>query len=280
MKTFIAGFILMLAMVSGAIAQPPADLAWNRFETQNFEILTISKEHGEKLQGEIEYMRRWIFDRWGMKQNDLSVKCKILVVSDRATYVKLFGKETPMHRIERDGKNIKSLTIWCWADEHWFVSTLPAFVTEVLMAEFESVHGVRLPLWFRRGMLVLNRNVPDIRREVGAVAQTYTANTGIFWTSDLMTMRPETLAQYDVGNQTLYDRESAVFCLYLMKTHGRKKMLDFVNASMADPEKALVVLGMANRQQLDTAFNEFMYRLSTEAATGSTPVSKLTWDSK
>ncbi|MGG2329436.1 hypothetical protein ACE40V_24090, partial [Salmonella enterica] len=87
-------------------------------ETKNFIVLAINPEHRDYLGQSMEFMRRWEFDRWGMKQVDFSVKCMVLVATDKEEYKKLFnGKDVPAVRIDREpsGK-IKALTIWCWAD--------------------------------------------------------------------------------------------------------------------------------------------------------------------
>jgi len=258
----------------------PPDLAWNRFESQNFEVLATSKEQGESLHHSLEHMRRWLYDRWGFKQGDFSVKCKVLVVHDQATYLKLFKKDKPAVRVERDkGGRIQALTIWCWAGDRWYTSTLPGFLTEVVLSEFEQAHNVKFPLWLHRGMATLNRSVPDIRQEVGSISQIYEKNLPCFWTQDIMTMTQEKLVKFQPQNQAWFDRQSAAFCLYLMKQHGRKKFLEFLDTSLRSPEKALAIIGQADYQAFDQEFNRYMYNLSREIVTNKTPNSYLTWDS-
>jgi hypothetical protein len=282
--SLLAGVLLLFGLAgpgdSPAQQPPPPSMAWNRFETQNFEFLATNKADGEQLYKSMEYMRRWIYDRWGLKQCDFSVKCKLLVVQDQATYKKLFEKDRPIVKVERepDG-NTKSLTIWCWVEARWYTSTLPALMTEVCIAEFEQQHKVKLPYWAARGMVCLNRSIPEIRADVGSLSHIYAQNLPCFWTDDILTMTPEKLAKYQPQNQQWFDRECQAFCLYLIKTHGRKKFLDFLDASMKNPQTAPPTVGFATYADADKAFNRYMYNLSADIVGNRTPNAYLTWDS-
>lgn len=147
----IAALALVLMMGVGTSGEPPAPPVgkqWNHIETKNFIVLAINPEHRDYLGQSMEFMRRWEFDRWGMKQVDFSVKCMVLVATDKEEYKKLFnGKDVPAVRIDREpsGK-IKALTIWCWADPKFHASVLPRLLTEVCLAEFEQAYSVKFPL--------------------------------------------------------------------------------------------------------------------------------------
>lgn len=284
-QKFILATILMLITAGVVVGQQPpapAGKQWNHVETQNFVILAINSEHRDYLGQSMEFMRRWEFDRWGMKQVDFSVKCMVLVATDKDEYKKLFnGKDVPMVRIDREpsGK-IKAMSIWCWADPKFHVSTLPRLLTEVCLAEFEQTYGMKFPLWLHRGMGILNSNLPEIRHEVADLAQVYAQNLPCFWSEDILTMTEDRLEKYQPQNKQWFDKQAAVMCLYVLKTNGQKKFLDFIDGSLKNPQTSVMILGMPSYKELDAALNKYMYNLSHDVAAGKTPDKYLTWVAK
>jgi hypothetical protein len=227
MKFLLSIFILATFVTS----QPLTSVSWNHHETNSFEVNSLNKADMDYMLGSVDFMKNWIYDRWGLKQADFSVKCKIFVTTDKEMHKHLFKKETPMVRIDRDASGkISSMTIWCWTDSKWHVSVLPMLVTEACLAEFEQFHKIKLPLWTHKGMIALNNNIPGIRQEIGLLKDIYVKNLPCFWTEDIMTMDDERLSTYKPENRQLFDRQCAIFCLYLIKTHGVKVFLDFVDA--------------------------------------------------
>ncbi len=277
---------LVAIIAGGVLAEkplPPGNKQWNHAETQNFVILTTNPDHRDYLEQSMEFMRRWEFDRWGMRNIDFSVKCMILVASDKDEYGKLFnGKDAPAIRIDRESSGkIRAMTIWCWADPKFHVSVVPRLLTEACLAEFEQAHGVKFPLWLHRGMCLLNSNLPEIRREVGDLSQVYAKNLPCFWSEDILTMTEDRLEKYQPQNKQWYDKQAAIMCLYILKTHGQKKFLEFVDGSIKNPQTAVTsVLGVANYKELDAEFNKFMYNSSHNISIGKASDSYLTWTVK
>lgn len=281
----LGALTLMLMMAGSGLAQqpaPPSGKQWNHIETDNFVVLAINPEHRDYLGRSLEFMRRWEFDRWGMKQVNFSVKCTVLVASSRDEFKQLFnGKDTPQVRIDRNASGrITAMSIWCWADPKWHASVLPRLLTEVCLSEFEQQYNVRFPLWLHRGMGVLNGSLPEISQNMADLGQIYAQNLPCFWTEDLLNMTTEKLGKYQPQNQQWFDKESAALCLYMIKTHGQKKFLDFLDTSLKAPASAPPVLGFATYAEFDTAFNRYMYNLTQDVKSGRTQSSYLTWDAK
>lgn len=287
-----SGLVLKLVLVmffmligSEAISQPnsePIDNTWSQLETQNFVILATDARQRDYVGKSIEFMRKWEFDRWGMKQVDFSVKCMILIANDKNEYKKLFkDKDIPTVQIDRtqSGK-IKAMTIWCWAEPNYHVSVIPQLLTEVCLAEFEQKHDTRFPLWVHRGMSILNGNVPLIKRNVADLSQVYAQNLPCFWSEDIFNMTEDKLEKYQPQNKQWYDKQAATMCLFVLKNHGQKKFLDFVDGSIKDPQSALSILGFSGYKEIDIAYNKFMYNLSRDTAAGNNSDGNLNWLTK
>ena len=102
--------------------------------------VATGQSDGEYLSGSAEYMRRWVYDRWGLRQGGFSVKCKVFVAGSREEFRLLFrGKDAPQVRVDRDASGkVTALSIWCWSEPRWNTSVLPHLMTEVCLAEFEQ----------------------------------------------------------------------------------------------------------------------------------------------
>ncbi len=260
--------------------QPPAlpfNMAWHRYETPNFEVLSIDKDQGGYLSDNLESMRRWGLHRWGIQPVDFTVKCKVLLTPDKDTFVKLFKKDAPSVRVEWEGGRIKSSTIWMWAESRWHTGALQFFLVDVALSEFEQKYNFKCPLWARRGMAVLNMNLPHIHGAIGALQDNYAKNLPCFWTADLTGMTADKLAKYQPQYQLQYDRQAAALCLLLRKEFGQKKFLEFFEASAKSPEQALPVVGCTTSQQFDLIYHRFMFAITRDIGANRVPAAYLTF---
>lgn len=264
-----------------APAQPPIvapDMVWNRFETQNFEILSISKDQGIYIYQNVEYLRKWVLERWSIKPVDYAVKCKIIITPDKDTYVKLFKKDKVGY--VSDGK---SNTIWLYAEPRWNIDSLPKTLTAISIAEFERKHNVTFSLWLKEGMGLLNTSVPNIKANLIQLTDAFGKDNACFWSKDLLSMTPDKLTKYEAKHINLFDKEAAVLCLYLMKDNGPltfTNMLGTFTSKGANPLDALNKIGFTDYEKFDVVFYKYMYGLVTEINNKKTPDSYLTWPFK
>lgn len=268
-------FALILGFIVSDVPSP--ELKWHRFETANFEILTINKKDGEYLSKSIEPMRKWTLERWGIKSVDFSTKCKVLVVSDKDLYLKLFKKQKPLFKIEREKGKIKNTIIWCWSDDGWHTSILPNLLTEICLQEFEQKHNAKFPLWTKRGMSVLNRNTSDIRKEFGEFNKVFANKSSIFTLPMILGMKEDKIRLYEPQHQELFDKQSAFLCLYLQKEKGNKKFLEFMESCMEN-KMSIQKIDFEKQEDFDKIYEKYMYNLSKEIEEGKTPNVYLTWD--
>lgn len=274
---------LEMGFTGSSGGQPPTtsvvpNVSWNRYETQNFEILSINKEQGVYLYQNVEYLRKWTLERWGIKSVDYSTKCKIMIAPDKDTYVKLFKKDKTGY--VADGK---SIAIWMYAEPKWHVDSLPQALTAIGIAEFERKYNVIFPLWLKEGMSLLNTSIGNIKSNLGELTEVFSKDNAWFWSKDLLNMTPDKLAKYEVKHRGWFAKESAMMCLYLIKEHGPlsfNNMLNVFVAKEADPLAALRQVGYADYEKFDLVFYKYMYSLAGDILNRKTPDSYLTWSFK
>ena len=94
------------------------DLVWNKWDTENFVVLSISEQQGIYLKDNIENTKNSLLKSWGMKDFDFSTKCKLVCVSDKEMLDKLFKKQDFHMEVRKnpDGK-IEASVIWFYLDD-------------------------------------------------------------------------------------------------------------------------------------------------------------------
>lgn len=269
-------------LVSFAVAQPesksnsaqltafkdePVPLQWNRYTTNNFEILSLDDAQGKYLFYNIEFIKTWTLWRWGIKDVDFAsgtnkqiVKCKVVAVPNRDLYFNLFGKKDPTWRVEiKDGK-FESV-IWIITDEQKWNTAIPTQLTEVILTNFENTYQTKFPVWCRRGMTVLNSRLSDIKLNLKTEVISKT----------LLEMTPEVYSQLTSAQKTTYDSQAAVFCLWLRQEHNGKVFLDFLSAAMGSPQSAFQVVGFTSYADADQKLKAYLSKLV------NVPDNYLTW---
>lgn len=262
--------------------QPPTSLvpnvAWNRYETKNFEILSTGKDQGVYLYQNVEYLRKWVLERWGVKSVDYANKCKIMIVTDKELYIKLFKKDKVGY--VNDGK---TSAIWMYVEPKWHVDSLPQALTAIGLSEFERKYNVSFPLWLKEGMALLNTSLSNVKLNIGELSEAFSKDSACFWSKDLLSMTPEKLAKYEPKHREWFRQEAATMCLYLLKEHGPlnfSNMLTVVTTKDADPLTFLKKIGFVDYEKFDMVFYKYMYSLSTDVLNKKTPDSYLTWPFK
>ena len=98
----ISGLILCLFLCGSVSAQvftpssyqPPANedlknLVWNKWNTNNFTILSIDQAQGEYLFNNLEAIKTWSLTRWGMSDLKYSAECRVFCVPNKNLMKKL-----------------------------------------------------------------------------------------------------------------------------------------------------------------------------------------------
>lgn len=259
--------ILLLASPLSGTQQPPPpivdpeikDLQWNRYETANFEILSIDKTQGDYLVTNIEQLKSWICLRWGFKDVNFNSKCRVVCIPTKALFVKLFGSQDSCYRVDD-----KQAVVWLsLEDSHWKTSIVPKLLTEICLQNIERQTGRKFPLWVHSGTAMLDIDLPQIRQNLGNINYIYTKDLKVSWSKEIFTMTPDTLNKQNSVVKVWFDPECAALCLMLVKEFGLQKFNQFIASS--DPEIALqTVYGFKSYDDFNLNFKKYMYNLSCD----------------
>jgi len=267
----ISGLILCLFLCGSVSAQvftpssyqPPANedlknLVWNKWNTNNFTILSIDQAQGEYLFNNLEAIKTWSLTRWGMSDLKYSAECRVFCVPNKNLMKKLFGRETSVSEVIYDGNKIKISAIWFVFDEEP-IDSIPSQLVLVNLKETEQVYGKKLGFWFYRGSLVLNHSVASIRRVL-------TNGTMGFDQKNLLSLTEEQWSSLDQEKKNQYDFQSACLCILFRKEYGEKNMLNFV--LNPDPK---VVVGFKTDEEFNLTYIRFCGNLVADLKNNKTP---------
>jgi hypothetical protein len=260
-------FLLLFAILANTSTVEkygqPKELQWNRYVTDNFEILSLDNPQGKYLCDNIEFIKTWISLRWGLRDldfptiqdkdgNSLRVKCRVICVPSVDFYEKLFNRKTPVWRLELKN-GVPEYSVWFISDGQKWNTKLPVFLTETILVNFEANTGTRLPLWCHRGMSVLNGRIEDIRAKLTLV--------GSFDSKLTLTMAQDSYDKLSEGQRLSFDAQAAFFCLWVKQEFGEKAFLDYLTGSITNSEYYLQYFGVKTYSDCDIKVRSYVGKL-------------------
>ena len=255
-------------------SDPPTDPAlkgkkWNRWETPNFTILSLDREQGGYLFENLENIKRWTLNRWGLPNIKFSAECRILCVPDQETMKKLFRiSSSQVESREEDGR-IKMHVIWLVFDQRP-VECIPSAITMICLSELEQKYEFEFPFWVRRGMSILNLSTSQIEAAMREMRSRIQERDKLYFSESMLRMTKERFSKLEPELQLLYDAEAAILCLLVRKEFGQRNFLWLATVPSTE-ESVRQVLGFSSFKSLDETFKRYLYHLSEDVSLGETP---------
>lgn len=251
-------------------ATKPSDiegLVWNKWETENFIILSIDPEQGWYLVQNVELIKSWLLSRWNLPDVNFSVKCKIVATPDAATLKKLFNFDQPYGEVKRDTQGrIASSSVWISFNSRPLDSLLSSSLTLPVLYEVRGQTQAQFGFWVFRGMNIMNRPTPEIRDMLSRLDQ----QKKVFSVKDILGMNEAGWLALKPEERPIFDRESAALMLLLRKEMGEFNLLQFL-FSPGNEAAIRDKLGYANIAELDGALKRFMTFLAIDIRSNRTP---------
>lgn len=240
---------------------------WNKWDTQNFIILSLNNQQGEKLSEQIEPVKSWVLKRWGLSDITFSKKCKIICVPDLDTMKKLFrvNKSYAEVRRSQEGQSSESM---CWfiCDET-AENFIPMLVTYICLKEYEEQQGIKIQHWAHRGIAILNGNVTKVQSFLSPLAPHIANNEKIFFSKPLFTLTNTSKSEYS----NLYDQEVALLCLMIRKEFGQRKFLMLITDG--SEQNLYRVLGYKTYSEFDSALKRYFFYAANDMRQTRMPLS-------
>ena len=247
------------------------NLEWNRYTSKNFTVLSIDNQKGKDLSETIESLKSSVLTRWGFPDVKFTKECRVFVVPDYDLLKNLFNLNAGKAQLRKE-LNV----IWCVGDDKPNKSLLP-YLTQVCLYEYEVAESTTLPVWFKRGCILLNGSVTDVRQvlksfnDIARKEQFTNSADQIFTTSE------DDYNKQTNENKKIFDQQAACLCLMLRKEFGEVKLQGFLRLqSKNKPETVLgMIYGFKSYSQFDRQYVRYMKDLCADLADDHTPDSYL-----
>lgn len=196
------------AKVESASPEIPEDLkglVWNKWNTNNFIIISIDKNQGLYLKNNIEKIKTNLITRWGLDDFDFTKDCKIVCVSNNKLLNRIFKLDSPKFEVRKNKDNkIELSAIWFSLED--YKSDIPLLeIMNVCMAEYQLNN--KIPNFCNQGMCFLSQN-PNL------IMQKILSNK-------------DSLSNFDFSQMN--DVQSAVVCLLMRKEYGQDNFIRYLD---------------------------------------------------
>lgn len=196
-------------------------LVWNRYTTGNFTILSINNSTGKWLYNNIENIKSWSMNRWGLPNLDLKNECRIMVVSDNKLLNKLFNINQSRFEI-RDFGDSKIHAIWVVVEsQDDLLNNIPYFVSICSYYDLLESRSIEPNFCVINGISCLNTSVDNIRNTISRGLDKKLEEN--FYNISLEKYNFMTQEDRD-----LYNSNSILQSLMLRKEFGQNKMIHFL----------------------------------------------------
>lgn len=247
-------------------------LAWHRYVTNNFTILSINDEQGSWMKNNLESIKVWCLTRWGLPDVKFSKECRIFCVPDSDMLSKLFNLSASKSEIRRKDNSIEITAMWLALDDKP-ARVIPIHLSEVILAEFEQVNNFKFPYWAIRGVSQLNGSISDVKSSLSHLPE-----SNFIDMDTLLSVKQDQYSKYDKGRQRVFDSQSIALCLLLRKEFGEAKLHSFLKTCHKSGHLAALqdVLGFKSVSEFEKTYHRYVKGLAKDLGERITPDSYLT----
>jgi hypothetical protein len=238
------------------------NFTWNKWETENFIIMSIEKDQGLSLKGSVESLKDEHSERWGLERAGLKAKCKVVCVRDAEMLKRFFGVDSPRAETRRDSSG-KILTSAIWVDFKR-IQELPSLVAFICVSD-GSLGDNRL--YVQRGISLLSLPSERVKSEL--------KQSGKLDFAEVSSLSSEKWFDLSSQDRALFDRRSALICLMLRKEFGEERFLKFLLGTQ-DQNSVRSVYGFRDAAEFNSTLNRYSENLSKDIGEGITPDSYVT----
>ena len=232
------------------VAKATEGLVWNKWETDNFVILSIDFDFGDAIRSSLELERSSVCAAWGVDDSNLPVKCKLVCVPDKKLLRDLFAIDRPECEIRRgESSGPKEMAIWL---DQGSVSSLRGLLLSV------SLHGA--PPCVQRGVDLLASS--DADKEIASLSSPSFAGVFSSTSESVRVMAPK--------DKTVFDKESATLCLFVRREFGARAFSGLSKGT--SPE---YVCGFPDEKSFAETISRYFVNLKEDLQSGRTPASYL-----
>lgn len=258
------------------------NLKWYRYVTDNFVILSISKEQGSYIKSNIENFKSSICEKWSINNFSFPKRlyhpeigpepgCIIVCVPNKSMLQDLLGlTEARTEVIKDEYEKIKSSAIWTVVDEDSLNNSFFVNISNVVLSEYDNLNEkTSIPFWGIKGMSILTSNKSFIRRKISFSSDEINSIDSIIKNTE------SDYYNLNFEERMKFDANCASLVLLLRKEYGYNKMFDFLNANNISDKSIREILRFESKQDFTSVLKKYIKFLNIDILENKTPDSYL-----
>lgn len=239
------------------------NLKWNRWTNGEFVILGLNDGQARYLAENIDYIKRWIYHRWGFDNYNLVTECRIVCVDDKEWFEKFFNIDKSRSEIRYDEQGKPELMVIFYCLDDIPSKTIPGPLTHMCLLNMDAIHDYTTPIWFLVGSQELNKSLPYIKDKMVELGSLLSNNDPLYFSQGLMEITYEEYFKLSEEDRKKFDLSAMAFLLMIRQEFGQQKTLDFYKecALGKNAEETLKnIFDFQNYDVVDKYFKKYMIK--------------------
>jgi hypothetical protein len=284
MKTFLTIILMLVSSIAWAqqkvkLEGSDSALVWNKWQTENFVILSIDEKQGLWLSNNIEPMKTWVYTRWGLPDIKFPKRvysekigpeagCMLMCVPTKELMQKIWKKEKSCVETRKDSSGKTTMNFILLLLDKSPAESVPYALTIACTRELEAKMEFKCNLALTRGMAALNGTLPQIRARINYLDRQVVDDTRMFVSKSMFSMEETDLP---TTHEYLFDSQAAIVCLLLRKELGEEKFLELLMTFPFSESTLKKIYKFENFGAFDSTFKRFMRNLIEDVKSKKTP---------
>lgn len=232
-------------------------LVWNKWDTDNFIILSLDKDEGYNLYKTIEKTKKDVLSRWGLENFNFKEKCKIVCVKNKDYLNNFFRIRNSHVEVLKDKDDeVSSCSIWYSQDDKEFLSSDILYLC-ILQSEYKW--------WIKRGLYLLKNDENFVKSNIDENLKDF---------SKIILVNEEDWKKQSEQEKKQFDKTSVIACLFFRKEFGQNNFLKIINSEQKE-EDFEKIIGFKNYSELDKVFKRYKDYLYNDKMNNKIPYNYL-----
>lgn len=234
------------------------DLVWNKWDTENFVILSIDKNQGLFLKDKIEDIKVKVCENFNLKNNSFPIKCKILCVPDNSSLKKLFSVDRSVYEVRYEEDKPIVSAIWISFED---LDLLDSFIYATCVSSGFSDKNYKL--FVQKGVFKILKEDPNMLKQNISKVQEISSDK-VFNTTQTE------WADFSSEEKENFENQSVVLCLLFRKEFGKNIFGKFLNSSQTE-DSLKSVYGFDNFSVFDSTLVRYLKNIKQDIENKKTP---------
>ncbi len=234
------------------------ELVWNKWDTDNFIILSLDKNQGLFVKDNIELIKNSVCENFGIENINFPIKTKLMCVPNKDFLKKLFNIDHSHFEVRFENEQPNVSAIWISFDDF---QSADSFVLANCLSD--SFYKNNQKCFIQRGVFyILNNSVEKLKEEIVKIEELNS--------NKLFSVKQKDWISFSKEEKNKFDRESFLLCLLLRKEFGKNIFGKFLQTDQ-DENSFEKVYGFSGFDDFDLTLERYLKNISNDIKNNKMP---------